>query len=353
MQNIYSIHDVAVNAYLLERGSLTFTMAGGESYSVTGANLIFGISEILLGMETDILTNRFQTVTASDDSVYRTIPKNNLRKFMESYNVGFNMDKEMALSLKEINKLLEKRLNSMSDREKKSHFFAKEFAGVVNFLNEEFHKKRFPVLKTLFEEASNSLTYMYGLSLKQVVTKTIFNIESEVFDELHRTYKPEGVVCKQGQSGNELYIIVNGSLGVYVGDDLKEIDVISTPGEVIGEMSLLLGEPRTATLKAVTETILTVVSKDDLKEVAVNKPDFFIKIGLTLSKRLRHSCRILETLKRKVDSEEKPESLIVDPHHEQFTKLERAVLSAFNDHDLPILEEILNMFQTIRDKIPG
>ncbi len=69
-------------------------------------------------------------------------------------------------------------------------------------------------------------------------------------------------LCRQGESGDSLFVIARGAVHVLIsidGSDDLMVDVMGG-GDVVGEMSLLTGEPRTASLKAATP--VTVIEID-------------------------------------------------------------------------------------------
>ena len=71
------------------------------------------------------------------------------------------------------------------------------------------------------------------------------------------------VLMEQGQAGDSGYLMLSGRLRIYVRDDngtqrmVREI----ARGEVIGEMSLFTGEPRSATVVAVRDSVLVKLDK--------------------------------------------------------------------------------------------
>ena len=58
--------------------------------------------------------------------------------------------------------------------------------------------------------------------------------------------------------GNNMFVILGGKVGVF--DGAKQIATLNV-GESFGEMSLLTGEPRSATIKAVEDTMLFVLDE--------------------------------------------------------------------------------------------
>lgn len=65
------------------------------------------------------------------------------------------------------------------------------------------------------------------------------------------TYSPGEIVLQRGDSDQWLFFLLKGRLAVYVDDPLTgELVNYVTPGEVFGDLSQLMGQPRTATVLA-------------------------------------------------------------------------------------------------------
>ncbi len=81
-----------------------------------------------------------------------------------------------------------------------------------------------------------------------------------------RVLKPEEFLVKQGEDGDELFLLLDGVLSVIVdGQEVAEIG----PGALLGERAFLEGGRRTSTLRAVTRCRIAVASPDQLDEAAL------------------------------------------------------------------------------------
>jgi len=62
-------------------------------------------------------------------------------------------------------------------------------------------------------------------------------------------------VCEQGEPGDEMYIIVSGEVRIVVHNEAQEENEVARrgAGDVVGEMAIISGEPRSATVTAVGE----------------------------------------------------------------------------------------------------
>lgn len=77
-----------------------------------------------------------------------------------------------------------------------------------------------------------------------------------------RKLKPGATLTEQGEEGHELFVLLDGVLGVEVdGEPLAELG----PGAVLGERAVLEGGKRTATLRAVTKCKVAVAGAEDVE----------------------------------------------------------------------------------------
>ncbi|MBX7231163.1 MAG: cyclic nucleotide-binding domain-containing protein [Bdellovibrionales bacterium] len=81
---------------------------------------------------------------------------------------------------------------------------------------------------------------------------------------VYRVVAKGDYLLTQGQLNSNLYILLNGRLGVLV--DGARIANLNTPGDLVGEMSVISLRPCSATILADTDAELYVVRADELKE---------------------------------------------------------------------------------------
>jgi CRP-like cAMP-binding protein len=101
----------------------------------------------------------------------------------------------------------------------------------------------------------------------------------------YRQLFPTGqIVCQENDPGDSFYIILSGSVEVFSQRAEKYIATIHS-GEFFGEMSLLLGTPRSATVRTLEDSILFVVSHNDLQQLLVEHQELADEIAQKLSER--------------------------------------------------------------------
>jgi CRP-like cAMP-binding protein len=94
------------------------------------------------------------------------------------------------------------------------------------------------------------------------------------------------VITRVGEPGNEFYLILDGTVSV---DLSVGKPVVLRPGEFFGEMSLLDGDPRSATVVTDTPVRLLVIDRENFSVLRREVPDFTPILLVTLSRRVRQA----------------------------------------------------------------
>jgi CRP/FNR family transcriptional regulator, cyclic AMP receptor protein len=104
-----------------------------------------------------------------------------------------------------------------------------------------------------------------------------------------KRYSKGYVVFQEGETGDALYIIVNGKVKVSIyGEDGREyiLDIIGKDG-FFGELSLIDELPRSANIMTTEDSTFLVIKRVEFSKLLVENPVITISILKTLSKRLR------------------------------------------------------------------
>ena len=105
-----------------------------------------------------------------------------------------------------------------------------------------------------------------------------------------RSYASGERLMKQGDKADSLFVILTGKVNVVrEHPDLATPVHLATlgPGDVVGEMGLLDGDPRSATVAAADATIVMEVPQNALSLIVAEHPDVYGALVKVLSKRLR------------------------------------------------------------------
>jgi CRP-like cAMP-binding protein len=123
------------------------------------------------------------------------------------------------------------------------------------------------------------------------------------------------ILVQQGDSGDSLFIITDGKVDVSVSDSSGRKTHLANlqSGSYFGEMSLLTGEPRSASVVALAETEVIVVEKSGMAELLENEESIIEPLSAILAKRLEElSGRVTDqTVKEeKADQTERKDHLL-------------------------------------------
>ncbi len=102
------------------------------------------------------------------------------------------------------------------------------------------------------------------------------------------SYAPNEVLLREGAAGDSLLVILSGRLAVSARDAAGRDQLVAErgPGEIVGEMSLLTGEPRSATLRALGETRVLELDKDVFAGVLLADPAIAEALSTILVRRV-------------------------------------------------------------------
>jgi CRP/FNR family cyclic AMP-dependent transcriptional regulator len=98
-----------------------------------------------------------------------------------------------------------------------------------------------------------------------------------------KRYAPGSALVRAGGPANAFYVILDGRVRVEMPHGAIELQ----GGEFFGEMALIDGEPRSATVVAVSEVYVMVISRAKFLKVLEAEPKIALAIMTTLSRRLR------------------------------------------------------------------
>ena len=105
-------------------------------------------------------------------------------------------------------------------------------------------------------------------------------------------YKEGSYVFKEGTHGGYMFFIVDGTVEVIKQFDAKRATIATLgPGRSVGEMSLIDGGTRSATVKANTDLNLIVLKREDFKKLLAEEPGVANKVLMGIAILLSNSLR--------------------------------------------------------------
>lgn len=112
-----------------------------------------------------------------------------------------------------------------------------------------------------------------------------------------RVFPAKTLLFRRGDPGDSFYVIQTGKVRVFRRDEGGTEITFSElgPGKSFGEMALLTGEPRSASVETLEESRFMVLSKEQFDQVLKSHPDLSLSFIKQLSGWLKRDEQALET----------------------------------------------------------
>lgn len=120
------------------------------------------------------------------------------------------------------------------------------------------------------------------------------SLAEHIADVPTRTLAPGEVLLTEGESSGEIHVLLTGALEVVRGG--VALVTLDSPGTLVGEMSVLLGRPATATVRAAREARVRTIG--DAANVLESDAQLVFRIASLLAARLDATSSLLVDLNR-------------------------------------------------------
>ena len=166
---------------------------------------------------------------------------------------------------------------------------------------------------------------------------------------LERSFVPVGtVILKEGQPGSSAYLIQSGAVEVFTMNGDREVVLARLGvGQIFGEMALVFDEKRSASVRAMDDCNLIVITRQSFQS-KLNKTNPTIRaIVQMLAQRIASANNILVNKQSDVESMRETTQIIYQNIH---LRLPESRKRAFQDGVLPKLEALLAVLDEFDQK---
>ena len=108
-------------------------------------------------------------------------------------------------------------------------------------------------------------------------------------------FPPSEVIVREGAPGVSMYLIKSGLVEVRKKDPVTGIDFLVaqlSQGAAVGEMSLLTGKPRSATVTTVQPTVVFTLTRADFRSLLTHHPEISLGLARILAERLEDASQV-------------------------------------------------------------
>lgn len=97
------------------------------------------------------------------------------------------------------------------------------------------------------------------------------------------------IILKEGSPGNEAYVINSGKIEVIkTVNSIEVVLAILSEGQIFGEMSLIDEAPRSATIRTLESTDVTIINREEFNELFYTNPEILSIFLKNIFERLRN-----------------------------------------------------------------
>ena len=186
-------------------------------------------------------------------------------------STGLQLAKALARQLVKINKMAVRAQEQLRRCKE-------EYQGVIDKLEGLKELTDMPRFNELIQASKESVFAERDRGNLMVYKPSADNLGKEG----QRTYSKGEILFQENDTTKEVYILLDGELGIRVGD--KIVATVDGKGSFIGEMSVLRNEPRSATVEIIQDAQLMVI--EDVEAAIGKTPTIGIKMAQTLANRV-------------------------------------------------------------------
>ncbi|MEG4502629.1 mechanosensitive ion channel [Microcoleus sp. F6_B4] len=132
------------------------------------------------------------------------------------------------------------------------------------------NKQKLPILEDKLKKSSSLSCLLREVEYFENLTEIELRQLIEV--GYRKRLRSQEYLFHENDPGDAFYMILSGSVEVFVEAINKHLNNLGT-GQFFGELSLMLGIPRTASVRALEETILFAINKEGFQKVLTERPE--------------------------------------------------------------------------------
>jgi CRP-like cAMP-binding protein len=158
--------------------------------------------------------------------------------------------------------------------------------------------------RNVFKKESGQRESIFSTLRKVPLFKGMSKSELNEFDRIihRRKYKEQETIFYEGEPGVGMYIVQEGSIGIYKNTSASEKEELArlSAGEFFGELALLDETPRSANAVALEDAKILGLFLPDLLDLIDRKPrlgnKFLFHLAMLIGERLKHTNDELQAL---------------------------------------------------------
>jgi len=268
--------------YIIREGKVRTTkevLVVGEKDEILGPGDLFGVVSTLSNR------NHIETAQAITDVSLIAIPQHQYTALIQNnVPIAIKIIKQFSRQLRQLNETLASLTLKNTSEIDPSHLFD---------VAEYYYKQK--QLSLAAYAYAQFINYCPSSSNIMTASKNITEIRSKIVVEktdfkdqdMNRKYSKNTMLFAEGEPGEEVFILQKGSLKITKIVDNNEVMLaMLNPGDIVGEMALLEGKPRTACAIAYEDCSVMAINKKNFEMMIGTQPQLVARITILLAERI-------------------------------------------------------------------
>lgn len=172
------------------------------------------------------------------------------------------------------------------------------YVGIIANMKSSANETVSPTARTMLSSSALVKRLMFFKEVPLFADITDAELTELVKDFVHRHFRDGESIFEQGDPGEVIYLIESGQVRIFMhgaaGQELSMI--VHGAGDMFGEMSVIDGLPRSASARAMEDTVVFALSRDNFRKHLRRSSQLAMNFMKALSLRVRYSSEMVGNL---------------------------------------------------------
>jgi CRP-like cAMP-binding protein len=269
--------------YIVQNGNVRISREvdkiTGEKESIAGPGDIIAAVSVLAGY------SYIETAVAVTDVTMVAVERKNYSSLIRAKTpIAVKIIQQFSQRLRTLNEVLSRLAVSAAAVDEPAHLFdvGEYYAKQKKYNQALYAYQRYIACCPNGNNVENAKQKAARLASGVKVTKPAYSP-----DKMERTYPGNSLLFAEGEPGNELYIIQEGSVKINkIVNNQEVVLAVLRKGDIFGEMALLENKPRTASAEIIEACTVLAVNRANFTELIKTSPELVARLTTLMAERI-------------------------------------------------------------------
>jgi CRP-like cAMP-binding protein len=268
--------------FIIKQGKVAITR---EVANVGEENPVLGVGDFFGVISTMSSHSHIETAKALTDVILITVEKKQYEELIRKHSqVAMKIMTQFSKRLRYLNETLTGIALKKTAETGPNHLFE---VAEYYFNQKQYSKAQYIYNRYLVHCPEGKNAAIIAKRLAKLKTMPIGTAEEFKPSDVMRTYKKDSIFFVEGEPGDELFVIQSGSVKITkIVSDNEVLLAVLKVGDIFGEMALLEGKPRAATVSAYEECKVMALSRSNFGQMIQTQSQLIARVTSLLADRI-------------------------------------------------------------------